>query len=185
MVAIRLFSADSTRQRNGLFKKCFLALCIFAICMSGWMMHHEKLRKELIASFNFTTNSHQSITIRSTKVISFSDRDFFHSFQTEPRFLLFNVDNQQQPLCKSVYEEIIPSLKSFNISNEDFVQVFFGQYLNPVYITHSNTNDILLNMTGKYCSNTTHQWMLFNAYSEGIRTLLLLLTEVAFLINTF
>ena len=66
--------------------------------------------------------------------------DLFHSFCIEPRLLILDINKKYQPLCKPIYEEIIPNLKSFTMNNREVVHAFIGKYIHPSYISYSNNN---------------------------------------------
>ena len=111
----------------------FPAINVFIIYWCLPIVNNEEIPQDTLFS-DLMKKSPQLTNFPSIEMIFQSHWDLF---EIELRFLILAINDQQQPLCKSIYEE-------------------------------PNINMLTENMTGEYCSNTTHQWMILTTYQEGI-----------------
>jgi len=79
-----------------------------------------------------------------------------------------NINDDRQPICKQIFETIIPNIVRHNITDKDLVQTLFEKNFNPAYLTHSDKNETIPNMQGKLCSNTSNEWILLTILEKGI-----------------
>jgi hypothetical protein len=79
-----------------------------------------------------------------------------------------DINNNRQATCKQIFENVVPNIKQFNITDKELVRLFLGKNFNPAYIAYRDSNETIPMMHGKFCSNTSNQWILFTVLQEGI-----------------
>jgi hypothetical protein len=79
-----------------------------------------------------------------------------------------DVDNTRKFHCKQIFSNIIPNIARPDSIDIDLIQSLFGTRFNPVYLTHSDTNETIPIMQGKLCSNVFNEWILLTILEKGI-----------------
>ncbi len=151
-------------------------VCIPLICCILLAILYKGNQKQIILSF-LNTTVHRSTIVRGIKPCFYQIVVLIFLFKIAPKFLILDTNNQRPSICKQIYEHIVPNIRVFNITDKDLVQLFFGKYINPSYIAYSNTSEATLIMQGKFCSNTSNQWMFLTVIQKGIILLFLLLEK--------
>ncbi len=81
--------------------------------------------------------------------------------------MLLDIDNNSRPICKQIFQNIIPHIVRNNITDKDLVQSLFGNKFNPVYLTNSDSNETMPIMQVELCSNISNEWISFTILEKG------------------
>lgn len=86
---------------------------------------------------------------------------------TVPRYLLLSVGGRAHPMCRAIFERILPTTESDNFTDADLIKSLFGNQQNSAFVSISTTDKSMSTMRGKFCSTASREWLLFTTFDDG------------------
>ena len=82
-----------------------------------------------------------------------------------PRYLLLGVDGKSK--CKSIFEHSVPYNLRRNITDKELIDSLIGKKVNLAYVIQSDVGENAPTIQGKFCSNSSNEWMILSILEKG------------------
>ena len=77
------------------------------------------------------------------------------------------MDDNSKPKCKSIIERSVPHNLQQNITDKEFIESLFGKKVSLAYVIQSEAGEEVPIIQGKFCSNSSNEWMLLTILGKG------------------
>jgi hypothetical protein len=86
---------------------------------------------------------------------------------TVPRYLLLGVDDTSKSKCKAIFEHSVPYSLRQNITDKKLIDSLIGKKIDLAYVIRSDGGEKVPIIQGKFCSNSSNEWMLVTILEKG------------------